>query len=579
MPSELADALTDPKFFMVGPDQELTFLEEPGPRPVWCPVISADDHMFESPTMFDSLPAKYRDGAPRWVDVDGRPAWQIGDQRHFLTGMDGAANRPISQWRSVKMRLEDYRDSVYDTAARVRDMDLNGVWASLCFPSITWGFAGTTFARLPDRDLAFACVQAYNDWVVEQWAGSQPDRLIPCQITYLADPELAAHEIYRNAKRGVHAVSFTENPSALGYPSIHTDHWDPFMKACAETETAINLHIGSAGKISCPSPDTPDPAQIALFPLNGIEAVVDLIFSGIPVRFPDTHFVLSEAGVSWVPMVVERLHRAARQRDAAPQAWAGIDMHPVDVLHRNFWFTSIEDPSSFHRLDVISEDRVMVEVDFPHTDSSWPDSQQLFRSELEHLPVEIVRKVCFENAAKLYHHPEPPEAMRKASTLLGDARQDEVTSVAIYPYNEPTYFDDMTPDSLRFTRELGKEGGVELGTILLGDDLASSPAVMMLELPPGGELPRHSHGTHRVEIVVRGSLQMADGRILTPGDVWTSGPDEFYGPHTAGPDGVMTAEIFASCTGLAPTPDPDSTSDGAAMAATIGAKAREAQGL
>jgi hypothetical protein len=154
-----------------------------------------------------------------------------------------------------------------------------------------------------------------------------------------------------------------------------------------------------------------------------------------------------------------------------------------------------------------------------------------------------------------------------------------VRSVAIYPYNEPGYFDAMTPDSLRFTRELGKEGGVELGTILMGDDLAGAPAVMMLELPPGGELPRHSHGTHRVEIVVRGSLQMADGRVLSPGDVWTSGPDEFYGPHTAGPEGVMTAEIFASCAGLAPTPDPDAAGEDAAMTADIGSRAREAQGL
>lgn len=420
MPSELEDALSDPSIFMIGPDHELSFLPEPEPRKVWCPVISADDHMFEAPTTFDTVPAKYRDQAPQWVEVDGRPAWRIGDKDHFLTGMDGAANRPISEWRSMKMRIQDYRPGVYDTAARVLDMDLNGIWASLCFPSITWGFAGTTFARMPDKEVGYASLQAYNDWVVDGWAGSQPDRLIPCQLTYLADPELAAKEIYRNAERGVHAVSFNENPSVLGYPSVHTDHWDPFLKACADTETAINLHLGSAGKISCPSPDTPDPAQIALFPVNGIEAVVDWIFSGIPQRYPDIRIVLSEAGISWVPMVIERLHRANRQREASPKAWERVEMHPVDLLHRNFWFTSIEDPSSFHHLDVINEDHVMVEVDYPHTDSTWPDSQELFRSELEHLPTATIRKICFENAAKLYHHPEPPEAMVKASTLLGD---------------------------------------------------------------------------------------------------------------------------------------------------------------
>ncbi|HVW32134.1 MAG TPA: amidohydrolase family protein [Acidimicrobiia bacterium] len=418
MPSDLENALSDSKVFMVGPDVELTFLPEPEPRPVWCPVISADDHAFESPTTFDRVPARYRDQAPRWVEVDGRPAWKIGDRHHFFTGMDGAANRPISQWRSMKMRIEDYRPAVYDTAARVKDMDLNGVWASLCFPSITWGFAGTTFARMPDRDAGFACVQAYNDWVVEDWCGSQPDRLIPCQVTFMADPELAAKEIYRNAARGVHAVTFSENPSALGYPSIHTDHWEPFMRACAETETVINLHVGSSGTISCPSPDSPDPVQVALFPLNAMQAVVDWIFSGIAQRYPDIRIALSEGGISWVPMVIERLNRAARQREAAPRSWKS-DEHPVDVLRRNFWFTSIEDPSSFRQLDLIGEDKMMLEVDFPHTDSTWPDSQELFRSELEFLPVETIRKICFENAAKLYHHPEPPAEMLKNSVLLG----------------------------------------------------------------------------------------------------------------------------------------------------------------
>lgn len=418
MPSDLEDSLSDSKIFTVGPDYELSFLPEPEPRPVWCPVISVDDHAFEPSTLFDSVPSKLRDAAPKMVDIDGRPAWQIGDRQFFFSGMDGAANRPISEWRSMKMRLQDYRESVYDTDARVKDMDLAGVWASLCFPSITWGFAGTTLSRLPDEQLGFACVQAYNDWAVEQWAGSHPERFIPCQLSYLANPELAATEIYRNAERGVHAVSFTENPAHLGYPSVHSDHWEPFWRACADTETAINLHIGSSGRISCPSPDTPVPAQVALFPLNGIETVVDWIFSGVPQRYPDIHIVLSEAGISWVPMVIERLHRAYRQRDAEPEVWAGVTTHPVDVLHRNFWFTSIEDPSAFRRLDVISEDRMMLEVDFPHTDSSWPDSQELFRSELGALPKDSIEKICYGNAATLYHHPEPPESMKAQSALL-----------------------------------------------------------------------------------------------------------------------------------------------------------------
>lgn len=150
----------------------------------------------------------------------------------------------------------------------------------------------------------------------------------------------------------------------------------------------------------------------------------------------------------------------------------------------------------------------------------------------------------------------------------------------VHAYTDPDYFDTLTAEPLRFTRDLGLEAGLQLGTVLVGDDPAVAPAVMMLELPPGYALPRHSHGTHRVEVVVRGSVELADGRVLTAGDVWTSGPDELYGPHRAGPDGVLTAEIFASCEGLAPSPDPDAEGDDAAaeMTSAIGARARAHQG-
>lgn len=404
-------------------DDDFEFLPEPEPREVWCPVISADDHIFESASTFSRVPGKHADSAPKVIDVDGRPAWLIGGHHHFFTGVDGAVGRPVSQWRSKRMRLEDYRRGVWDVDVRTQDMDLNGMWASLCFPSVLWGFAGTTLARIPDKEAGFACVQAYNDWMIEEWWGLHPDRFIPCQLPYLADPDLAASEVRRNAARGVHAVTFSENPVGLGFPSIHTDHWDPFFRACEDTDTVINLHLGSSGSIPKPAPDSPDLSQVALFPINGIASVVEWIYSRIPLRFPGIKIVLSEAGVSWVPMVIERLGRSYRQREAAPSVWLESDPDPVDVLRRNFWFTSIEDPSAFRNLDVIDENHVMLEVDYPHTDSSWPDSQALFRSELEHLPRETVAKICFGNAAKLYQHPEPPQAMLQASILFGDRQR------------------------------------------------------------------------------------------------------------------------------------------------------------
>jgi predicted TIM-barrel fold metal-dependent hydrolase len=418
MAQSMDEMITNSDIWKLGSDYELSLLPEPEKRAVWCPIISVDDHAFESRDTFSRVPAKYEESTPKCIDVDGRPAWLIGDQTFFFTGMDGASGRPMAEWRSLKMRYEDYRQGIWDIHARVSDMDLNGVWASLCFPSIVWGFSGSTLARIPDRDAAYACVQAYNDWMVEDWCGAYPDRFIPCQIPFLADPELAAKEVRRNAARGVHCVTFSENPEGLGFPSIFTDHWEPFLAACAETETTLNLHLGSSGSIHKPSSGTPGLAQLALFPVNGIETVVDWVYSKIPIRYPDIKIVLSEAGVSWVPMVIERLRRSHSRSESEPDTWTSSDPDPVELLHRNFWFTSIEDPSAFRQLDIIGEDHVMVEVDYPHADSSWPDSQELFRSEMDFLSRQTIEKLCYRNAATLFHQPEPPESMKASATLF-----------------------------------------------------------------------------------------------------------------------------------------------------------------
>jgi predicted TIM-barrel fold metal-dependent hydrolase len=305
---------------------------------------------------------------------------------------------------------------VHDARARLSDMDIDGTWASLCFPSLVFGFAGKVFAWMGDREAALASVRAWNDWMLEEWCGAAPERYIPCQLPWLLDPEVAAGEVRRNAARGFRAVTFSENPEGLGLPSIHTGYWDPFLAACAETGTVVNLHVGSSGNVNRPSSDSPREAVIALFPVNGMFAAVDWLFSKIPVRFPDIRICLSEAGASWVPMVAERLARAYRQI-GSPMNWTRADGDPVEVLRCNFRYASLEDPAAFRLLDVVGEDNVMVEADYPHPDSVWPDTQELIRGELSHLTRATIRKVCYGNAAALYRHPLPPQEMIANSAI------------------------------------------------------------------------------------------------------------------------------------------------------------------
>ena len=298
---------------------QAVLLPDPAPEPIWHPIISVDDHLLEPFDLFaHRLPRQLVQAAPRAVPNDaGTPVWMIDGTPVAVTVTNGAVGRPMSEWNGGPQRFDQFRTGVYDPALRLKDMDLCGIWGSLCFPSIVFGFCGSRLARMKDRELGLACVRAYNDWVIDTWCAAAPDRYIPCQLPWMADPEVAAAEIRRNAARGVRAVTFSENPEIRGFPSIHTGAWDAFFAACAETETVVNLHVGSSGFIESPSQFTPDDARAALFPVNAVKASVDWVYSGVPLRFPSLRIVLSEGGVSWVPMVMERLTRAYRQVESS----------------------------------------------------------------------------------------------------------------------------------------------------------------------------------------------------------------------------------------------------------------------
>jgi predicted TIM-barrel fold metal-dependent hydrolase len=408
MATQTASELVAAEVLRNGRTPKVTFIAEPSPEPLFCPIISVDDHALEPTTLFEGrLPVRLQDRAPfiRLAD-NGLPWWQIDGASAPILMCDGAAGRVMSEWGMYGIAFDEVRAGVWDSKARLSDMDVAGVWSSLCFGSTIWGFAGTRFSKMADPEVGLACLRAYNDWMIEEWCGAAPDRYIPCQLPWLRDARAAADEVRRNAARGFRAVSFSENPEGLGFPNIYDRSWDPFFEACVDTETVVNLHVGSSGAVRKPCVSSPTDVDVALFPVSGLEALIDWIYAAIPIRFPQIQIALSEAGVSWVPMALERLRRA-RRHDVG-RSWPAGALEPDELVRRNFRFTSIEDPSAFRALDVIGEDNVMVETDYPHYDSTWPDCQQMIRGELADLPAPAVRKVCFENAARVYRMPPPP---------------------------------------------------------------------------------------------------------------------------------------------------------------------------
>lgn len=389
-------------------DGTVTFLPEPERQPRSYTVISVDDHIVEPPDTFTGrLPAKFAERGPRVERQDGADVWVYDGQAFPNVGFNAVVGRPVREYSFEPTRFEDMRRGAWDISARVADMDLSGIYASLCFPSFLPGFAGQRIQlSTKDSELALATVRAWNDWNIEAWSGAYPDRMIPCQLPYLLDPDIGAQEIYRNAERGFKAVTFSEAPHLLGLPSLHTGHWDPVMRACAETGTVVNLHIGSSGTSPSTSDDAPPDVTGVLFFGYAMFAAVDWLYSRIPVRYPELKISLSEGGIGWVPALVDRLNHMLSYHEMYG-TWTGIDLTPAEVLLRNFYFCAVEDPSTFALRDVIGVDHIFLEQDYPHCDSTWPHTQRVIASEIGGLPEDDVRRMTWQNASEVYRHPVP----------------------------------------------------------------------------------------------------------------------------------------------------------------------------
>ncbi len=115
-------------------------------------------------------------------------------------------------------------------------------------------------------------MQAYNDRHIDDWCGAYPGRFIPMALPAIWDPQACADEVRRVAGKGCYSLTFTENPAALGYPSFHSDHWDPLWRALSETGTILNVHIGSSGRLAITAPDAPPDVMITLQPVNIVQA-------------------------------------------------------------------------------------------------------------------------------------------------------------------------------------------------------------------------------------------------------------------------------------------------------------------
>ena len=364
-------------------------------------IISVDDHVLEPADVWQRyLPTALRERGPRMErvkgfvqrepkrivlrpDDDGQPVdcWVYdGNLLPIMAGFVAVSFERDSMPEGGGVITDQILPGCSDRTARLRDMDRNHMEASLCFPSFP-RFCGQTFLEGSDLELGLACVRAYNDWMIEEWCGDEAaGRLIPLTLVPLWDAALAAAEVRRCAGKGSHAICFSENPSSLGLPSMHSGYWDLLWDACQETDTVVNMHIGSSSTFPTTSPDAPRIVSMGLTFEGASRALVDWLTSGVLPRFPRMRIALSEGQVGWMPFVLERLDNAWAEHSSEYTGLGDrIPQPPSSYVPGRVYGCIFDDLSGLSQRAAVGMDQIMFETDYPHGDSTWPRSLEVLQ--------------------------------------------------------------------------------------------------------------------------------------------------------------------------------------------------------
>jgi predicted TIM-barrel fold metal-dependent hydrolase len=366
-------------------------------------IVSVDDHVVEHANVWqDRLPAKFKEAGPKGiVDDEGRDVWMFEGTPRFNGGLGAVAGKPREQFGMDPVSYHEMLPGCYDPKERIKDMDLDGIQAQLCFPTFP-GFAGSTFHAAQDKDLATACVTAYNDWMIDEWCAYAPDRQIPLVLAPFWDVPATVKEIERVAAKGAKAITFTEAPHNIGLPSFHTDHWDPVFAAASAAGLPLCMHFGSGGTPNI-APGGPFTAAIALFGLNSQQTTVELVNSRVFEHFPKLKVALSEGGIGWMPYILERCDYTWERH----RYYTGMTdaRRPSDIFRDHIYGCFIYDDAGLANIDLIGEDNIMFECDYPHSDSNWPHTRKMLAESLTNIPEAQARKLAETNARKLFNFP------------------------------------------------------------------------------------------------------------------------------------------------------------------------------
>lgn len=375
--------------------------------------ISADDHIdlrwLPRDLWTERLPAKLRDRGPRVVETEKGAYWTWEGQTFSPHGYYTAAQGSGAMWaieRGGVMREGELRPTTANL--RLTDMDRDGADASVMY-------GPTDPMPIADPELRRCCYEAYNDWLIE-FCASKPKRLIGVAQLSLEDPLIARDELARLVKRG--GLRHVNILASRATPSVYDEAWEPFWSLAEETGIPIGFHLAVLVKkkrldeedrgaanlvITVASRFAQEPPGMQL-----LEPITGLIFAGVLDRHPSVKIVMAEAGLAWVPSMIQGLdiwyQRTRDGRRLTGDAPITLPkLLPSEYFHRNIWLSFVDDPIGVKMVgDVLDVDKVMFGSDYPHPASTWPYSQKVIEEQMQTLPAGVRQKITRDNARALF---------------------------------------------------------------------------------------------------------------------------------------------------------------------------------
>ncbi len=353
------------------------------------PVISADSHVFEPGDLWqERVDRALRERVPRVEELDAGAFMVFEDGTRIpFVGFGSAGDRGRT---SAVMPLEDVRAGGYEAGARLADMDRDGLVAEVLYPS----FAMRLFT-IEDPALQGACMRAYNDWLAE-FQSAAPDRLLGQALLPL-DVDAALAELERVARRGFRGVVISGHP-ARGR-DYGTDRFEKLWAALEETGLPASLHVFTG-------PHEPEPdsflADYTLATGLVVRSLALMVFTGVFERYPKLRVVSAENDIGWVAHLLLRMDHAFERKGPRYSHPLRSGLKPSELFRRNVRCTFMDDRAGVLTLELTGPDLFMWASDYPHDDSTFPESQQVIERLFGDVPKAQRRKILHDNAAQLF---------------------------------------------------------------------------------------------------------------------------------------------------------------------------------